>query len=103
MKYREKIKGDILLRSKSAYGHLNKVISMMEDDECLCMDILNQLTAVESALRKVEEIILENHLRDCLVKKRYGHTQSKIAEEVANGVVNEVMEACKRKHIQESK
>ena len=32
-----------------------------------CVDILMQLSAVISALKKVEDIVMENHLNTCVV------------------------------------
>ncbi len=38
---------------------------MIEEDR-YCVDILNQTAAVVSALRKVEAIVMENHLNTCV-------------------------------------
>ena len=72
-------KGDTLHRLKIAEGHLKKVIKMVEDKE-YCIDILNQSLAVQSSLKKVDEIILENHLDTC-VKDAYKKGKSKEAIE----------------------
>ncbi len=58
-------KQKILNRLKSARGHLDKVLSMAEEDR-YCIDILQQLSAVQSALNKTSELLLERHLNSCV-------------------------------------
>ncbi len=67
MTYRPKdIDERILHRLKIARGHLDKVIKMVEGDE-YCIDILHQSQAVRSGLKQTDGLILENHLRGCVV------------------------------------
>lgn len=56
----------ILHRLKISQGHLKKVISMVENDT-YCIDILHQSQAVQSALKETDNIILENHLKGCVL------------------------------------
>lgn len=56
----------ILHRLKIARGHLDKVISMVEDNS-YCIDIIHQSQAVQSALKKADHAILEDHLNTCVV------------------------------------
>lgn len=58
-------KKKVLHRMKIAKGHLEKVISMVDKGE-YCLDIIQQSQAVQSALGKVDELILENHLKTCV-------------------------------------
>lgn len=60
-----KAKDKILHRLKIIRGHLDKVVKMVEEDE-YCLGILQQSTAVSSALKKVDQEILENHLKTCV-------------------------------------
>lgn len=53
-------------RLARAIGHLNKVKSMVEDERD-CMEILIQLSAVESALKGVSREILKEHISSCIV------------------------------------
>ncbi len=55
----------ILHRLKIARGHLNKVISMVEDNT-YCIDVLQQMQAVESGLKETGNLVLENHLNQCV-------------------------------------
>jgi len=54
----------VLHRLKIAKGHLEKVISMVEDDK-YCIDVLQQLSAVDSGLEETANVLLEHHLRTC--------------------------------------
>lgn len=56
----------ILHRLKIARGHLNKVISMVEEDS-YCIDVLNQSQAVGQALKEIDALLLENHLNSCVM------------------------------------
>lgn len=58
-------KKEILRRSKIIDGHFKKVIKMIEEDK-YCIDILQQSLAVQSALKKVDGLILNQHLRKCV-------------------------------------
>lgn len=48
-------------------GHLEGVKRMIENDK-YCIDIILQNEAVISALKKVNEMILENHLNTCVTE-----------------------------------
>lgn len=56
----------ILHRLKIAHGHLEKVIKMVEADE-YCIDVIHQSQAVQRALEEADSVILENHLKTCVV------------------------------------
>jgi len=60
-------KDNALHRLKIARGHLEKVIRMVEED-VYCIDVLIQTKAVRSALEKVDEVLLEEHLSCCVVE-----------------------------------
>lgn len=62
----------LLHRLKIIRGHLEKVIQMVESD-AYCMDIIQQTTAVESALKEAENMILENHLKTCVTESIVNH------------------------------
>lgn len=65
--YRPKdTKEAVLHRLKIAKGHLQKVIQMVETDQ-YCIDVIHQSQAVQRALVKIDEVILENHLKTCVV------------------------------------
>ncbi len=73
-------KENALHRLKIIKGHLEKVIKMVDEDE-YCIDILIQTKAVRSAIEKVDEILLENHLSCCVVDHvREGRSKQAVEE-----------------------
>ena len=61
----EELKG-LKNRISRIVGQLNG-ISKMLDDNRYCGDVLTQIAAVESALQQVGYIVLETHMKTCLV------------------------------------
>ena len=55
----------ILHRLKIAKGHLDKVIDMVSKD-AYCIDVVHQSIAVQSALKKVDELELSVRSQNCL-------------------------------------
>lgn len=82
-------KNDLLHRLKIARGHLEKVIKIVEEEK-YCLDIIQQTRAIEKALAKVDEILLENHLKTCV---REAIVSDKNVEEM----VKEVVEVFRKK------
>ncbi|MBC7186233.1 MAG: metal-sensitive transcriptional regulator [Calditrichaeota bacterium] len=52
-------------RLRKIEGQIRGVIRMVEEQR-YCIDILTQIAAVQGALRRVHENILERHLRSCV-------------------------------------
>lgn len=77
-----------LHRLKIARGHLDKVINMVEKG-AYCIDVVHQSIAVQSALKKVDELILENHLKTCVADE--------IRKGEAESAINELMAVLKKK------
>lgn len=70
----------ILHRLKISLGHLEKVIAMVEKGQ-YCIDVLHQSQAVQQALREVDNLILENHLKTCVADQiKKGKTDQVIGE-----------------------
>jgi DNA-binding FrmR family transcriptional regulator len=61
----EELTANIKRRLKRIEGQI-KGIERMIDDDCSCMDVLVQVSAVRAATSKVGAIILENHAHKCL-------------------------------------
>lgn len=55
----------IINRLKRAGGHLQNVITML-DESRPCLDIVQQLQAVESALHAAKKTLIHDHLDHCL-------------------------------------
>lgn len=56
---------DALNRLASIEGHLKGIRKMVEDD-VYCVDILRQTYAVQRAIAKLEEVLLQAHLASCV-------------------------------------
>jgi len=56
---------DIVKRLKRAEGHLKSVIAMIEAGRP-CLDIAQQLTAVEKAITNAKRTLIQDHLDHCL-------------------------------------
>ena len=65
---------------KTAKGQVDGILKMVEDDR-YCVDISNQILAVQSLLRKVNNEILKAHMNGC-VKEAFetGQGEEKIDE-----------------------
>ena len=53
-------------RIKSIAGHVVGIERMIEQD-AYCIDVIKQVQAVQAALNKVNDLILENHLHTCVI------------------------------------
>ncbi|MBY0449961.1 MAG: metal-sensitive transcriptional regulator [Cyanobacteria bacterium] len=60
-------KKPILQRLARISGHVEAVATMV-DEERYCIDVLHQIKAVQSALEKVSEAMLRQHLATCVVQ-----------------------------------
>jgi len=58
-------KSKATLSVKKALGQLKKVQSMINDDK-YCMEVLQQIRAVEGLLGSVSAMVLESHLATCV-------------------------------------
>ncbi len=59
-------KDRIVHRLKIANGHLHKVIQMVESDT-YCIDVLHHSLAVQKALKQIDMLMMEDHLKTCAV------------------------------------
>lgn len=53
-----------LNRLKTARGHLDGIIRMLESD-AYCVDVMKQISAVQSSLERANRVMLHNHLETC--------------------------------------
>lgn len=82
---------DKLISNRMNYliGHLKANLKMMEEDQ-YCVDIIHQNQAVISALKKVNELILKNHLDTCVTTAVRGKS-----EKERKRVLSEIVEIFK--------
>jgi DNA-binding FrmR family transcriptional regulator len=82
----EKMKKQLSQRLARIEGQIRGIGRMIEKDE-YCDDILNQITAVQSALGSVRNILLENHIKSCVRRS---------IEKKEYEIINELMGTLKR-------
>jgi DNA-binding FrmR family transcriptional regulator len=75
------VRSEVLRRLRFVEGHLEGVRRMIEKDE-YCVDILRQTHAVRKAIEKVEAIMLEGHLRTCVVEGMRDGRQDQVVNEL---------------------
>jgi DNA-binding FrmR family transcriptional regulator len=56
---------EISNRLKSIEGHVRGVTKMVEN-EAYCIDVVNQVNAIQAALQKVSTMLLDRHLHTCV-------------------------------------
>lgn len=55
----------LINRLKSIEGHVRGIERMVENGD-YCIDIVNQILAVQRALQKVNSLVLDKHLHTCV-------------------------------------
>lgn len=69
-------KEKVLICLKKAISHAEKVIKMIEKN-AYCIDIIQQILAIQGLLRSTQEHILESHLKTCFKKGMMGKSKKK--------------------------
>lgn len=87
----EKSKKEILNRLSYLEGHCGAVRRMIEEGR-YCIDVIHQIEAVEAALKKVKEIILENHLETCVTTAIKGEDEA-----TRKRIIKELLEVYKKR------
>lgn len=67
---------------KKAQTHIAKVLKMIDEDE-YCIDILQQLLAVNGLVKSASEKILKNHLEHCFSEGLKTNDEKRKAELIA--------------------
>ena len=55
----------VITRLKKANGHLSSTIEMLVEGRT-CLDVAQQLQAVENAIHQAKKILIQDHLDHCL-------------------------------------
>jgi DNA-binding FrmR family transcriptional regulator len=61
----ETVKKDALTRLKRIEGQVRGISRMVEEAQ-YCIDIINQITAVQKALDEVAKIVMKRHVESCV-------------------------------------
>ncbi len=64
----DKMKGNLISRLNRIEGQIRGVKGMIERDT-YCDDVLNQIAAIQSALNSVGKLLLEGHMKSCVVER----------------------------------
>ena len=75
------VKQDALKRMRYIEGHLAGIRKMLDEDK-YCVDVLKQTYAVRRAIEKMESLLLEGHLKSCVVEGIQSGRAEEIVEEL---------------------
>ena len=80
------LQSDVQKRLNRVIGQLNGVKAMVDDNR-YCGDVLMQLSAAESAIHRISELLLREHMETCVVEEiRAGNDE----------IVDEVLDLLRR-------
>ncbi len=72
-------------RLRSARGHVDAVIRMVESDT-YCVDVMKQLAAVQGSLEASSRAVLRNHLETCVAEAMRSGRTAEIVDELMNAL-----------------
>lgn len=64
----DQLKSNLISRLNRIEGQVRGVKGMIEKDT-YCDDILNQIASIQSALNGVGKLLLEGHMRSCVIER----------------------------------
>lgn len=70
-----------LHRIKIIKGHLNSIEKMLEKNT-YCVDVVHQSRAVQKALKNLDLLIIESHLKGCVVHQIKNGKEKQTTEEL---------------------
>ncbi len=70
---------DLIHRLNRVEGQVRGIKGMLEKN-AYCVDILNQVSAANSALNSFTRVLLENHIRTCVAEDIRGGRDDKLEE-----------------------
>jgi len=79
---------EIIKRLKRAEGHLRSIVTMLEDNRG-CLEVAQQLQAVERAVASAKKTLVHDHIDHCLDQATGDGPRS------ANDAIREFKEICK--------
>ncbi len=65
----------IIKRLKNAEGHIRSIIAMLEERRS-CLEVSQQLQAVEKAIESAKKTLIHDHLDTCLERAMGSRTQA---------------------------
>ncbi len=79
----ETTKQEALRRLAYIEGHLKGIRKMVEEDQ-YCVDVLKQTYAVQRAIDKFESLLMQGHLRSCVVDGIHEGREDEVIGELAD-------------------
>jgi DNA-binding FrmR family transcriptional regulator len=79
-------KTGLIRRLQSVEGHVRGIQRMVEEDK-YCIDVIKQVEAVQAAMSKINEIMLDQHLRTCVTTAIRGDEPAR-----REAVISEILE-----------
>lgn len=70
---------EVIARLKRAHGHLAKIISMIEEQKA-CVDVAQQMHAVERAITNAKRTFVEDHIAHCFSEEAMDHPKRRKQE-----------------------
>lgn len=64
----QKMKASLISRLNRIEGQVRGIKGMIDKD-VYCDDVLNQIAAVQSAMKSVSRLLLESHMKSCLINR----------------------------------
>lgn len=64
----EKQKAALITRLNRIEGQIRGIKGMIEKDS-YCDDVLNQISAAQSAMKSISRLVLESHMKSCLINR----------------------------------
>ncbi|TAK11536.1 MAG: metal-sensitive transcriptional regulator [Anaerolineae bacterium] len=62
-------------RLRTIQGHVGGIARMVDDGE-YCIDVIRQIQAVQAALNKVNQMVLDDHMHHCVITAVQGDDAS---------------------------
>lgn len=85
-------KKQVLSRLRTIEGHIRGIERMVESDE-YCIEVLKQTMAVQKALDKLNSLIMQNHLQQCVTTVIRGSDPEKRQQ-----VIGEIVDVFEMSH-----
>lgn len=74
-------KKKMIARANRIEGQIRGIKRMVEEDN-YCDDVLNQISSAKAALDGIAKLILEDHLRKCVVSGIKNNDENKVIDEL---------------------
>src|ERR1700761_1652426 len=78
-------KHSALNRLITVRGHLDGILRMLETD-AYCVDVMKQISAVQSALERTNRVMLHNHLETCFSQAVLGGQGAAVIDELVDAL-----------------